>query len=83
VRLPPATHLVVLVKGTRSDAEALRTEIGGVLADQLKMTLSEDKTLVTHIDSGFDFLGFHIRRKTRGADVESCSPGRPRPTWRP
>jgi RNA-directed DNA polymerase len=61
-----ADDFVVLVKGTRSDAEALRTEIGGVLADQLKMTLSEDKTLVTHIDSGFDFLGFHIRRKTRG-----------------
>jgi len=27
------------------------------------MTLSADKTLVTHIDTGFDFLGFHIQRK--------------------
>jgi hypothetical protein len=30
------------------------------------MTLSEDKTLVTHLDTGFDSLGFHIQRKCRG-----------------
>jgi RNA-directed DNA polymerase len=30
------------------------------------MTLSADKTLVTHVDDGFVFLGFHIQRKTRG-----------------
>ena len=61
-----ADDFVVLVKGTRSDAEELRAEIGELLASKLKMTLSEEKTLVTHIDSGFDFLGFHIQRKTRG-----------------
>jgi RNA-directed DNA polymerase len=61
-----ADDFVVLVKGNREQAEAIRDQIGSLLAGQLKMTLSVDKTLVTHIDDGFDFLGFHIRRKTRG-----------------
>ncbi len=41
----------------------------GVPLDELstlKMTLSEEKTLITHLDAGFDFLGFHIQRKRRG-----------------
>jgi RNA-directed DNA polymerase len=58
-----ADDFVVLVHGTREDADALRAEVGDLLADELKMTLSADKTLVTHIDDGFDFLGFHIQRK--------------------
>jgi len=57
---------VLLVKGSREQAEALRDEIGTLLAEQLHMTLSTDKTLVTHIDDGYDFLGFHIQRKQRG-----------------
>ncbi len=61
-----ADDFVVLVHGTREDADALRAEIGRLLADQLAMTLSVEKTLVTHIDDGFDFLGFHIQRNPRG-----------------
>jgi RNA-directed DNA polymerase len=61
-----ADDFIVLVHGERSDAEALRAEIGKLLADKLKMTLSAEKTLVTHIDDGFDFLGFHVQRKPRG-----------------
>ena len=29
---------------------------------QRGLTLSEEKTLVTHISEGFDFLGFNIRK---------------------
>jgi RNA-directed DNA polymerase len=61
-----ADDFVVLVHGTRSDAEALRREIGELLASKLGMNLSAEKTLVTHIDDGFDFLGFRIQRKARG-----------------
>jgi RNA-directed DNA polymerase len=61
-----ADDFIVLVHGERSDADALRAQIGTLLAEELKMTLSADKTLVTHIDDGFDFLGFHIQRKPRG-----------------
>jgi RNA-directed DNA polymerase len=61
-----ADDFIVLLHGTRVEAEALRDEIGRLLAERLKMTLSADKTLVTHIDDGVEFLGFRIQRKTRG-----------------
>jgi RNA-directed DNA polymerase len=57
-----ADDFVVLVHGTRSDAEAIRDQIGVMLAQRLKMTLSDSKTHITHIDSGFVFLGFRIQR---------------------
>jgi RNA-directed DNA polymerase len=59
-----ADDLVVMVAGTRSDAEALRGEVGSVLAP-MGLRLSEAKTRVCHIDEGFEFLGFHIQRKHR------------------
>jgi RNA-directed DNA polymerase len=56
----------LMVKGTRKDAEALRKEIAGVLAG-MGLRLSPDKTLITHIDEGLDFLGWRIqRRRKRG-----------------
>ena len=68
VKLPPATHLVVMVSGSREDAEALRSEVASVLAP-MGLRLSEEKTKVCHIDEGFDFLGFRIqRRRQRGSD---------------
>jgi RNA-directed DNA polymerase len=56
-----ADDFVLLVSGDRHHAEALRTEVSAVLAP-LGLRLAPDKTHVTHIDEGFDFLGFHIRR---------------------
>ena len=38
-----------------------------MLACNLKMALSGEKTLVTHADGGFVVLGFHIRPKHRTA----------------
>jgi RNA-directed DNA polymerase len=61
-----ADDFVVLMHGTKSQAEALKEGIGQLLASRLKMTLSVDKTHITHIDDGFVFLGFHIQAKTRG-----------------
>jgi RNA-directed DNA polymerase len=51
----------LMIRGTRSDAEALRDEIAGVLAT-MGLRLSEEKTLVTHIEEGLDFLGWRIQR---------------------
>jgi RNA-directed DNA polymerase len=56
-----ADDFVLLVSGGRHHAEALRVEVAAVLAP-LGLRLSEEKTRVVHIDEGFDFLGFHIRR---------------------
>jgi RNA-directed DNA polymerase len=61
-----ADDFVVLVHGTKSDAEALRAEIGELLGRELRMTLSAEKTHITHIDDGFVFLGFRIQRRRRG-----------------
>ena len=50
-----------MVNGTRQHAEALRAEAAAVLAP-LGLRLAQEKTRVVHIDEGFDFLGFTIRR---------------------
>jgi RNA-directed DNA polymerase len=57
-----ADDFVVMVAGTRDDAEALRDEVGAVLAP-MGLRLSAEKTRVCHLDEGFDFLGFHIQRR--------------------
>jgi RNA-directed DNA polymerase len=56
-----ADDLVLMVSGDRHHAEALREEVAAVLAP-LGLRLAPEKTRVVHIDEGFDFLGFHIRR---------------------
>jgi RNA-directed DNA polymerase len=58
----------LMVKGIRADAEALRGEIAGVLTG-MGLRLSPEKTLVTHIDEGLDFLGWRIQRhRKKGED---------------
>ena len=57
-----ADDFVVMVHGTRNDAEALRDEVAAVLAP-MGLRLSVDKTRVCHIDDGFDFLGWRIQRR--------------------
>src|ERR1035441_6981156 len=47
--------------GERHHAEALREEVTAVLAP-MGLRLAPEKTRVVHIDEGFDFLGFTIRR---------------------
>ena len=57
-----ADDFVVMVHGSRDDAEALRAEVSDVLAP-MGLRLSEPKTRVCHIDEGFDFLGWRIQRR--------------------
>ncbi len=62
-----ADDFVVLVTGEQEHAQALRDEVAAVLAP-MGLRLSPEKTRVVHIDDGFDFLGFHIRRmRKRGS----------------
>jgi RNA-directed DNA polymerase len=51
----------LLVSGTKTHAEALRDEIAEVLT-KIGLRLSPEKTLITHIDEGLDFLGWRIQR---------------------
>jgi RNA-directed DNA polymerase len=57
-----ADDFVIMVHGTRGDAEALWDEVATVLAP-MGLRLSEEKTRVCHIDEGFDFLGWRIQRR--------------------
>lgn len=59
-----ADDFVIMVAGTRDNAQALLPEVAAVLAP-LGLNLSAQKTKVLHVDEGFDFLGFHIRRRTK------------------
>ncbi|WP_373278607.1 reverse transcriptase/maturase family protein, partial [Alicyclobacillus shizuokensis] len=56
-----ADDFVVLVRGTEQQAQTLKQAIATFLREALHMDLSVEKTLVTHITSGFDFLGYTIR----------------------
>ena len=65
-----ADDFVLMVAGDRHHAEALREEVAAVLGP-LGLRLSPEKTRVVHIDEGFDFLGFHIRRmRKRGTSKQ-------------
>ena len=59
-----ADDFVVMVFGERHHAEALREEVAAVLAP-LGLRLSPEKTRVVHVDEGFDFLSYHIRRQRK------------------
>ena len=59
-----ADDFVIMVGGTRNDAEALWDEVTAVLAP-IGLRLSEEKTRVCHIDEGFDFLGWRTQRRRR------------------
>jgi RNA-directed DNA polymerase len=59
-----ADDFVIMVSGDRRHAEELREEVAAVL-EPLGLRLSPEKTAVVHIDEGFDFAGFHIRRQRK------------------
>ena len=65
-----ADDFVVLHNGTKAEAQSIKEEIGGFL-NNIGLTLSEDKTKITHITEGFQFLGCWIERSigTRGVMV--------------
>ena len=58
----------LMVAGTKDDAQALKEGIAGVLST-MGLRLSPEKTLITRIDEGLDFLGWRIQRhRKRGTD---------------
>jgi len=57
-----ADDFIVLSNGGMAQARTAKQEIKEFLWDELHIELSEEKTRITHINDGFDFLGFHIQR---------------------
>ena len=58
-----ADDFVVISNGTKAEVKATKEAIQQFLENELHLTLSEEKTVITHVNDGFDFLGFHIQRK--------------------
>jgi len=52
------------VSGTKAHAEAYREEAADVLST-VGLRLSPEKTAITHIDEGLDFLGWRIQRRRK------------------
>ncbi len=57
-----ADDFVLLTNGNKQFAHDLKDEFGRFLRDRLGLELNSEKTLVTHMDDGYDFLGFNIKR---------------------
>jgi len=66
-----ADDFVVIVKGTKAHAEAIREECRRFLEGDLKLTLNMEKSHITHVNDGFVFLGHRIIRK-RGSRGRMC-----------
>jgi RNA-directed DNA polymerase len=58
-----ADDWLVLWNGTQAQLEQIRAEIAAFLHEHLALTLSAEKTRITHIDQGFTFLGYTLRRE--------------------
>jgi RNA-directed DNA polymerase len=57
-----ADDFVVAWNGTKAGAERLKAEMATFLHDHLGLELSAQKTRITHVSDGYDFLGFTVRR---------------------
>lgn len=55
-----ADDFVVLVTGTEEEARAEKEALGRYLHEELKLTLSAEKTHVTALTEGFQFLGHRV-----------------------
>lgn len=51
----------LFITGKRADAVRLKLEIAKYLSENLHMELDREKTLVTHLVDGMNFLGFTLR----------------------
>jgi len=57
-----ADDFVVLCNGTKAQAEQMREELYQFLHTTLRLDLSKEKTKITHLNDGFNFLGFRLQR---------------------
>ena len=55
-----ADDFIIGVIGSKSDCEAIKEDIKNFLGEKLKLTLSEEKTLITHGNRKAKFLGYEI-----------------------
>jgi RNA-directed DNA polymerase len=64
-----ADDFVVLCNGPTIEAEKMREELYQFLKTSLRLELSKEKTKITHLNDGFKFLGFWIKRGRGGTGI--------------
>jgi RNA-directed DNA polymerase len=57
-----ADDFVILSNDGIEGVKQAKQEVKDFLENELHLQLSEEKTLITHVNDGFNFLGFHIQR---------------------
>ncbi len=57
-----ADDFVILVSGSKSEALEIKSNLSNILKYRCRATLSDTKTLVSHLRDGFKFLGANIRK---------------------
>jgi hypothetical protein len=56
-----ADDFIIGVKGDRADCERIKQQFSDFISGNLKMELSEEKTLITHSNQYARFLGYDVR----------------------
>lgn len=77
-----ADDFLIGIIGSRQDAEAVKNDVKQFLADRLKLTMSEEKTKITHTGDRARFLGYDIcvsrdqtAKKKSDGKVQRCHSG--------
>ena len=52
----------VIIAKSKTEAENIKSHVKDFLSERIGLTLSDEKTHITEISRGFDFLGFNVRK---------------------
>lgn len=63
-----ADDFLIMTNGTKATTETAKAEFAKIL-QEMELRLSPEKTLITHLNDGLEFLGFHIQRRNRLSKV--------------
>ncbi len=66
-----ADDFLIGVNGSKEDCQAIKQKLSEFISDELKMKLSEEKTLITHSSDFARFLGYDVRVR-RNNDVRKA-----------
>jgi RNA-directed DNA polymerase len=67
-----ADDFVLLATGSQADVEAERDALARFLTEELCLELSQEKTLITRPEDGFQFLGYRVLRVCSARTGQAC-----------
>lgn len=70
-----ADDFIIGIIGSKKDAQSVKQEIGKYISEQLKLELSEEKTLITKATDRAKFLGFEIRATPQSNHTKKTKKG--------